>query len=223
MKLLKRLRVYFYIPLIFILVNSLILFVIGKPVFQIAKATSGLLLLNNQPNFEIKSTDLFTDKKESSNTEDSLKASEITYPAMNDLFGEVISEKIELSIPLFYGDNDDLLAQGAGMFNGSKFPGEKGLSIIGGHSRPVFGQIYHLAVGDQFTINTHYGSFTYEVTENTIIKADNNQYLLDLMEQKDASRALLYTCYPLDAIGLTPDRVIVIGEQISVPIIDETK
>ncbi|MBP1046159.1 class D sortase [Enterococcus sp. BWM-S5] len=181
------------------------------------------MLLDNQPNFKNESTDLFAKKEEPSINTDILPASSITYPAMNDLFGEVISEKVDLASPLFYGDNDDILAQGAGMFNGSKFPGEKGLCIIGGHNRPMFGRIYDLVIGDQFTINTHYGSFIYEVIENTIISAEDNQFLLDRMNQREEPQALLYTCFPLEAIGWAPERVIVVGRQISVPIIDETK
>ncbi|WP_155114613.1 hypothetical protein [Lactococcus cremoris] len=39
--------------------------------------------------------------------------------------------------------------------------------------------------------------------------------------QNQESRAFLYTCYPLDAIGFSPQRFVVIGKQVTGPVIDE--
>lgn len=198
------------------------IYIVGKPVINFATSATSLLLLNDEPKFKQQSLDL-TAKSDVSNqkvADGKLLASSMTYPEKGSRYGDVIVNQVDINIPLYYGDSSDILALGAGMYGNSKFPGEKGTTIIGGHNRPIFGKISYLNVGEKFEIKTSYGEFTYEVTSTQIIQADDPMVMTELAQNQE-SRAFLYTCYPLDAIGFSPQRFVVIGKQVTGPVIDE--
>ncbi|MEI5991731.1 hypothetical protein A5881_003268 [Enterococcus termitis] len=149
-----------------------------------------------------------------------LASSSMIYPVGGDQFGEVVIDKVGINEPLFYGDSEDILRLGAGQYIGSMIPGDLGTTLIGGHNLPSFGKIYYLEPGDEVAIHTHYGDYTYQVTEVKIANYKDPTINAKLGERTKRS-LILYTCYPLDAIGLTPERVFVSADYVSGPIIDE--
>ncbi|WYJ98945.1 hypothetical protein A5821_000019 [Enterococcus sp. 7F3_DIV0205] len=149
-----------------------------------------------------------------------LSSSNMVYPVGGDQFGEVVIDKVGINEPLYYGDSEEILRLGAGQYIGSMIPGDLGTTLIGGHNLPSFGKIYYLEVGDEINIHTHYGDYTYQVTEVKV--ADYKDPTINTKLGDRTKRSLiLYTCYPLDAIGLTPERVFVSADYVSGPIIDE--
>lgn len=196
----------------------------GKPVINFVTSATSLLLLNDEPKFDSQTINLSTKVNQSkSEIEDGkLLASSIVYPERNMRYGEVIINQVDINLPLYYGDSSDILASGAGMYPNSKFPGEVGTSIIGGHNQPTFGKISYLNVGERFEIKTSYGAFTYEIITTQIIQVNDPMVMAELAQNQEP-HAFLYTCYPLDAIGFTPQRFVVIGKQIAGPVIDENR
>ncbi|EOL46479.1 class D sortase [Enterococcus caccae] len=149
-----------------------------------------------------------------------LASSSMIYPVVGDQFGEVVIDKVGINEPLYYGDSEEILRLGAGQYIGSMIPGDLGATLIGGHNLPSFGKIYYLEPGDKVEIHTHYGNYTYQVTEVKV--ADYKDPTINTKLGDRSKRSLiLYTCYPLDAIGLTPERVFVSADYVSGPIIDE--
>ncbi|MBO0473377.1 hypothetical protein IGL98_002364 [Enterococcus sp. DIV0840] len=149
-----------------------------------------------------------------------LSSSNMVYPVGGDQFGEVVIDKVGINEPLYYGDSEEILRLGAGQYIGSMIPGDLGTTLIGGHNLPSFGKIYYLEPGDKINIHTHYGDYTYQVTEVKV--ADYKDPAVNTKLGDRTKRSLiLYTCYPLDAIGLTPERVFVSADYVSGPIIDE--
>lgn len=225
-------------PLLFMLLGYLIIFIIGTPVINFATSAVDLILLNDAPSFDQKNTNLYeqannesvdknkekTSISKKSTKEDiskeSIASSKIVYPSSGDQFGEVMIDKVNINVPLYYGDSEDILRLGAGQYIGSMIPGDLGTTLIGAHNQPAFGRIYYLEPGDEVNIATHYGDYTYKVTESKIAN-----YKDPLINEKLGDRSkhslILYTCYPLDAIGLTPERVFVFADFVSGPIIDE--
>ncbi|MDR0691284.1 MAG: class D sortase [Streptococcaceae bacterium] len=210
---------YIYIPLIFMIIGYGTVWIIGKQQIDFAVSATSLLLLNDAP----KTAGKMLYKSEVAKIDDEIPSSSITYPKEEDQFGEVVAEKQSLSIPLFYGDSVDILEKGAGMSSSGCFPGQFGTVLIGGHNRPEFGKIMKLANDEIFFIKTNYGTFLYKVLEFDIIKHDDNARIANELNKKNVRRVLLYTCYPLEAVGWANDRYIVIGEQIGGPKIDVTK
>ncbi|EOH99395.1 sortase [Enterococcus haemoperoxidus ATCC BAA-382] len=149
-----------------------------------------------------------------------IASSNMVYPVGGDQFGEVVIDKVKINEPLYYGDSEEILRLGAGQYLGSMIPGDLGTTLIGGHNLPSFGKIYYLEPGDEVNIHTHYGDYTYQVTEVKV--ADyKDQAIQTRLGDRSKRSLILYTCYPLDAIGLTPERVFVSADYVSGPIIDE--
>ncbi|MGX7243541.1 class D sortase [Enterococcus quebecensis] len=149
-----------------------------------------------------------------------LASSNMVYPVGGDQFGEVVIDKVGINEPLYYGDSEDILRLGAGQYIGSMIPGDLGTTLIGGHNLPSFGKIYYLEPGDTVSIHTHYGDYTYQVTEVKVADYRDSSINTKLGDRSKRS-LILYTCYPLDAIGLTPERVFVSADYVSGPIINE--
>ncbi|MGX7149500.1 class D sortase [Enterococcus ureasiticus] len=149
-----------------------------------------------------------------------LSSSNMVYPVGGDQFGEVVIDKVGINEPLYYGDSEEILRLGAGQYIGSMIPGDLGTTLIGGHNLPSFGKIYYLEPGDKIDIHTHYGDYTYQVTEVKVADYKDSAVNTKLGDRSKRS-LILYTCYPLDAIGLTPERVFVSADYVSGPIIDE--
>lgn len=226
MKKFKRVGAFIYMPLLFMLFGYLIIYIIGAPVINFASSAVQLILLNDAPSFDTKTNNLFstTDqatKEEAVNEAGKIASSEMVYPVSGDQFGQVVIDKVGINEPLFYGDSEEILSLGSGQYIGSMIPGDLGTTLIGGHNRPSFGQIYYLEQGDQIVINTHYGDYTYQVTEKKV-STKSDPVINERLGDKSKRSLILYTCYPLDAIGWADDRVFVFADYVSGPIIDES-
>ena len=69
-------------------------------------------------------------------------------------------------------------------------------------------------MGKIVVLETNYGTYTYEVTETAVKKAtDKTAYDLKATQEN----LVLYTCYPFDTLGLTPDRYYVYAKYVSGP------
>lgn len=228
----KRLEAFFYVPLLFMVLGYLLIYIIGRPIINFTTSTVDLILLNDAPSFDQKGTNLYDQEKTNSagkssekdtgenDSAESIASSKVNYPSSGDQFGKVVIDKVAIDIPLYYGDSDDILRLGAGQYTGSMIPGDRGTTLIGAHNQPVFGKIYYLQPTDEISIHTHYGEYKYSVTDTKIAN-----YKDPLINEKLGDRLkhslILYTCYPLDAIGLTRERVFVFADLVSGPIIDE--
>lgn len=233
MKQLKRVGAVIYVPLLFMCFGYLIIYIIGAPVINFATSAVELISLNDAPSFDQKGNNLLAKQTENTGQassdkqtnqtptkEGEIASSNLVYPKGGDLFGKVVIDKVGINEPLYYGDSEEILRLGAGQYIGSMIPGDLGTTLIGGHNLPSFGKIYYLEVGDEINIQTHYGDYTYQVTEIKV--ADYKDPVIDSKLGDRSKRSLiLYTCYPLDAIGLTPERVFVSADYVSGPIIDE--
>ncbi|MDD4850393.1 MAG: sortase, partial [Gemmiger sp.] len=67
------------------------------------------------------------------------------------------------------------------------------------------------------TLQTHYGSYTYQITETKI--ADYRDETTYDFTRNDEN-LILYTCYPFDALGFTADRYFVYASLVSGPVLD---
>ena len=74
--------------------------------------------------------------------------------------------------------------------------------------------------GSLIHIDTHYGSYVYRVTE---MKLADYQDTTTYDFTRTDENLILYTCYPFDAFGFTPERYFVYAEYVSGPMIDKSK
>ena len=208
-------------PIIFLVIGYSLIYVIGKPVIQFVTSSIQLFLLTDTPNFETtkQSFTAVDNKKIATNARNELPSSKIDYPVGGQLYGKVKIEKLQLNVPLYFGDTEEILREGAGQFMGSVYPGEVGTTLIGGHNVDDFGKLGAAQVGDEITLQTTYGNYTYRINQLDV-RNKKDKVIDEMIYQREDRRLILYTCYPIDSLGLTDDRLFAIGEFVSGPKID---
>ena len=118
------------------------------------------------------------------------------------------------NIPVVQGDTLDLLKKNAGHSSGTYFPGEGGTIVIGAHnSRAHFYYLPKIQIGDQVTIHTDYGDFTYEVYKTLVMHESDST---KLYMQKEEEILMLYTCYPVTTIGPKSHRFVAYAKLVNI-------
>lgn len=151
-----------------------------------------------------------------------IASTEVNYPASGDLYGQIVVDSLGVDEPLFFGDDPTILSRGAGQYVGTVFPGEKGTTLIGGHNSSGFGKLIDIKVDDVVEVKTTYGTYQYKVIETKVMKYNAEEVNASL-ERGDQDYLLLYTCYPVNMLGLTDDRFFVYTTYEAGPEIDGTK
>lgn len=208
-------------PIIFLVIGYSLIYVIGKPVIQFVTSSIQLFLLTDTPNFETtkQSFTAVDNKSVATNANNELPSSKIDYPVGGQLYGKVKIEKLQLNVPLYFGDTEEILREGAGQFMGSVYPGELGTTLIGGHNVDDFGKLGAAQVGDEITLQTTYGNYVYRINRLDV-RDKKDKEINDMIYQRHDRRLILYTCYPIDSLGLTNERLFAIGEFVSGPMIN---
>ena len=89
--------------------------------------------------------------------------------------------------------------------------------LLAGHNNTFFNDLQHAEAGATVTITTHYGVYIYEVTGTEILDyQDETAYDFTRTDEN----LILYTCYPFDALGFTPNRFFVYAKYVSGPVLD---
>ncbi|EOW2629534.1 class D sortase [Enterococcus hirae] len=202
----------------FFILNYCFVYLVARPVIQFVSSSIQVLLLSEAPNFEqtfstgnIKTT--FKDQAE-------INSSQIQFPKYGEHYGEISIPTLKLKVPLYFGDSESILRKGAGQYMGSVFPGEIGTTLIGGHNIDSFGKLLNIQPNEQIDIQTTYGSYHYTVTDKKVANKADWQIAKELRQQKNRE-LILYTCYPIDSLGLTNERLFITANLISGPKINE--
>lgn len=115
-------------------------------------------------------------------------------PVIGEQYAILICEGIDLDVPVYCGDSDEILGKGAGQSSHSAFPGQGGTTLIGGHDTTFFAPLEKLREGEELILKTTYGTFTYKVSKRSIIEGSD----IDLNTKEE--KLILYTCYPFGDI-----------------------
>ena len=129
------------------------------------------------------------------------------YPEYGTEYANIKIEKIDVDLPVYFGDDLNTLKKGVGHSSGSYFPGEGGSIIYMGHnSKDTFRRFSELEIGDKIIVTTSYGEFEYVIYNYKIIHETD---LEELPIQKEEEILMVYTCYPLHNIGYAYQRYVV--------------
>lgn len=140
---------------------------------------------------------------------DSKKKKLDVMPAYGDKYGNVLISSIDVNLPLYYGDNTEILSYGIGHYAGSYFPGEGGSIILAGHNDPGYlERLSEVKEGDKIIIEANYGTFNYKIVNTKIV---NENDLSGFPIQTDKELLIIYTCYP-NGIGHKTERFVVYAE-----------
>lgn len=151
----------------------------------------------------------------------SIPLSSITFPEKGDRYATVTVSGTNVDAPVYYGDTNKILNLGVGTYadnGGAGIPGQGKTILLAGHNNTFFNDLQHAEVGATVTITTHYGVYTYEITD-TQIKDYQDETAYDFSRTDE--NLIMYTCYPFDALGFTPNRFFVYAKYISGPVLDK--
>ncbi len=111
--------------------------------------------------------------------------------------------KLSLVAPVFQGVDDPQLNIGVGHVPTSSWPGFTGTDVLSAHDVTWFSQINRLTVGDHISMVTPCHTFEYTVVNHSVVNAGSPVF------QSTHGRLVLVTCYPLNALFITPQRYLV--------------
>lgn len=208
MKFIKKIMVYIFIPLFFLLLAYLLIYFIIKPMTDPYISIYNIIS-KNTPNQSNNSYDIFEASKE--NYPENIQFNDIKIPNFESQYGRIIIEKVGIDLPLFYGDSYDPLQIGAGQYIGSALPGLSKPTMIAGHAFPYFKPLANIEKGDEIKITTHYGVFFFEVTDKKVF---NKDYPSAYDLSKKSKELILYTCWPMDTIAYKKERLFVYAKYI---------
>ena len=191
------------IPLIVVLIYLVIIYIIVYIFFSdtISRAFGLIDIMSVEKSEEKK--DIRMDEKL-----DSL----VSYPEYGTQYGKIKIQSLDIELPLYYGDTLSILRNGVGHSSGSYFPGEGGSILCMAHNTSgMLKKLPEVKNGEKIVIETSYGTYMYEIYDTKIVKETD---LEAAPIQKDKECLMLYTCYPVDAIGHTDKRFFVYANLI---------
>lgn len=216
---LKKAFGYIIIPGFFLLLIYGVHRLVGSALEQYVFADIYAAAVKGSPDYtyiERKTSD--TDQDE---TKDVVKESEIKAPSVGEQYGIIQCEDIDLKVPLYFGDNKKILELGAGQYVKSAMPGFGKTILAGGHDATYFAPLEKVKIGSIITINTDYGTYTYEVKETQTAKTEDiDACRLD----SDKELLVLYTCYPFgEVLRARDERFFIYADKVSGPVIEEDR
>lgn len=131
-------------------------------------------------------------------------------PKMGEHIGELIIPKLNASLPIYHGTNEDELEKGVGHYAGSVLPGEPDNCVLAGHRDTVFRKLGEVGKGDLLVVKTVAGEFTYKVRKVRIVDANNRTVIVP----KPKATLTVSTCYPFHYIGAAPKRYVLVANLV---------
>lgn len=159
---------------------------------------------SNSGSLEVVNNDIAKDHSGETFTE-----GEVIIPKFGEQYAVLEIESIDLSVPVYWGSNDELLELGAVQSTSSTAAGSGGNAVIDAHVNTFFNELDKTAVGDTVVLYTQYGKFTYEVSELIEFKASEKKYVLPAKEEK----LTLYTC-EMQVFGSSEKRIGVVCKPV---------
>nr|WP_211148525.1 class C sortase [Ruminococcus sp. 1001270H_150608_F2] len=131
----------------------------------------------------------------------------------NSLIGYIEIPSINVYLPIYHGDLDNVLDKGSAHMKGTSFPigGTGTHAVISAHSgyprQKFFDDIDKLKKGDTFSITVLNKKLEYKVTEINIVKPTDTSHT---RVQQGKDLVTLVTCYPY---SVNSHRLLVTGER----------
>lgn len=213
-------------PILYIFLAALLIGGLSYPYWEVIGNAISVFSSDVTPN-TTRLTSIFTGPTETESnatvpeqqtpeTENTVDNSAVQIPDYNTEYARLSCERIGIDCPLYFGDSDAALANGAGQYHSSWLPGYGGTILVAGHNYSVFYNLQYAEVGDVFQVITNYGIYEYQVTDIQVRdRRDETAYDLT---SRDRELLVLYTCWPMQRMaGVKNDRLFVYCDKISGP------
>jgi sortase A len=121
--------------------------------------------------------------------------------------------RIDLEVPVHPGTDEEVLARGAGLIEGTARPGSEGNIGIAAHRDRQFRRLGELQVGDLIRLASPESDRDYRVTRLSIVSPS----AVEVLDPTASPSLTLVTCYPFRFVGAAPQRYIVRAEADPLP------
>jgi sortase A len=128
-------------------------------------------------------------------------------PEAGDEIGELYIPKLEITLPIFEGTDEEELDLGIGHYSESVLPGENDNSVLSGHRDTVFRKLDKIGEGDLLIVRTLAGEFEYKVHKVRIVDKEDRTVIVP----KPRATLTVSTCYPFTYVGPAPQRYILVA------------
>ena len=214
-----RRKWFILLPAVFLLCGYLLLSVCLSPILDPLVSVYQLVFTNANAQTIAKPEVSDTFNGSTGLMHGALKFSDISFPKYGETFGHITVDGTDISAPLIYGDEKQLLKKGACMSLYSRIPGAGKGTMISAHNNTYFHTLQEVEMGTLVHIETTWGIYVYKVYNTKILNKDDAAgYQTEL--NGDKNTLILYTCYPNNTIASTQDRFFVFCEYISGPSVD---
>lgn len=119
-------------------------------------------------------------------------------------FGVLKIPKLDRSIAIIEGADDNALKQGVGHVKSTSLPNQNNQIVLSGHRDGVFRNFGKLQIGDRFIVAMPYGEFEYEIQKSKIVDQDDTS----VIKSTDEEELVVSTCYPFRYVGPAPQRYV---------------
>jgi sortase A len=218
------------VPVAFCLAGYLLLWLALQPVWGMVSSTISFLVADEAPAFSSELSSIYNpdalkqaDKpnKESSSAEATKKdeskpidGKDVQFPLSGEQYGQITCDEIGLNAPVYWYDDDEILAYGVGQSLISNLPGFGEVIILSGHNNTFFACLQNAAVGNVIKFGTNYCDYEYTVTNVQVYNENDLEDLLIDKTRYEKEELILYTCYPFHAItGRKTDRLVVFADR----------
>ncbi|WP_044163849.1 class D sortase [Virgibacillus sp. MSP4-1] len=121
-----------------------------------------------------------------------------------DAFGTLEIPRLEKTIGIVEGADEEALAKGVGHMMQTAFPGQNEQIVLSGHRDTVFRDFGKLDIGDQFVVHMPYGDYTYQIRKTEIVPEDDTS----VVGKAGKEELVVSTCYPFHYVGNAPERFV---------------
>ncbi|ANB56559.1 sortase family protein [Anoxybacillus sp. B7M1] len=180
---------------IFIVIGLSIIFVSMQQILETKEATQQALQTAEQ----------IVDEKKGEGGKDFRVSREQFSPKGHDVIGILYIPKIDGTLPIVEGTEEEMLRKGVGHHVSTAFPGDHEQILLSGHRDTVFRKFGDLEVGDRFVVKMPYGTFEYEMKKAEIVEAHDTS----VIGPKGEEVLTLSTCYPFHYVGPAPERYVI--------------
>ena len=222
-----KLLAYIFMPVIFSVIGYIFLYVGLKPYWEMARDAVAILGAEAPMEETNVVRDAIYDPKaatedpvplyeDEKKPEPYIRIENIDFPLSGSHYAQLICDDIGMDVPVYWGDNADILRLGIGQYLGSFLPGFGRMVVLSGHNNSFFLPLKDIEKDDIVKINTNYCNYEYQVTEVKVLNEKELQkYILDnLLNEEEI--LVMYTCWPFEfSAGRKTDRLTVFAKRIS--------
>ncbi|MBR6107147.1 MAG: class D sortase [Oscillospiraceae bacterium] len=188
------LLIYLLTPLLLLILTGgvLALCYVLAPAHQLQKYLSLAFMDNLKTSSASSGLRIIEDEIDMNTPDKTYDEGKIIYPTFGEQYAMLEAKTINLTVGVYYGVTSELLSRGACQSTGSAIIGEGGNTVIDAHVNTYFSDLEKLRPGDEITLYTKYGIFTYRVTEQITFDKTDKRYVA----VTDEEYLTLYTCKP---------------------------